>query len=160
MLKNCIKEIIEPMGFVNEGDNIDDRWVAQFLCDLTGNILTIVAEEINDEQGVPRVMFNVCDEEGNLVNTMTLDQLLVSYEQDLQLVPPKSRKSYIAVYKLRVQVPVDMESVTHKTFNNYVRDGYTTETEIAEQCARAKLRHCFSDVDLHLLGFECEQIEC
>ena len=159
MLKQCIKNIIEPMGFVNEGDNIEERWVAQFLCDLTGNILTVVAEESEDEQGVPRVMFNICDKEGNLANTVTLDQLLVSFEQDLQIIRPKSHKVYIGVYNLRVQVPIDMGEVTHQTFNNFIRDGYTTEKEIAEQCMRQKLRHSFSDVFLNLLGFELEQIE-
>lgn len=160
MIKKCIREIIEPMGFVNEGDKIDERWVAQFVCDYTGNILTIVAVEDKDENGVPTIWFNVCDEDGTKVNTMTLDQLLMGFEDGLQMVPPKSHKVYICVYNLRVQVPVDMDEVSQETFNNILRDGYITESEIAEQCARQRLRRAFSDVDLNLLGFECEQIEC
>ena len=160
MLKNCIKQVIIPMGFVNEGGNIDDRWVAHFLCDLTGNILTIVAEEGEDQQGVPRVMFNIYDEEDNLINTLTLDQLLVSFEEDLVMIPQKSNQSYICVYNLRVQVPVDMGQVNKHIFNAYIRDGYVTEPEIAEQCARAILREHFSQSYLNILEMDCEQVEC
>ena len=160
MLRKCIRDIIEPMGFVNEGDITEERWVAQFICNCTGNILTFVAEERADEMGVPRVLFNISDEDGNLVNTQTLDQLLISFEQEMEMVPKKSRRCYIGVYNLRVQIPVDMEEVTQEIFNNFLRDGYITETEIAEQCARQVIRKSFSNIDLHLLNFECEQIEC
>ena len=160
MIRNCIKEIIEPMGFVNEGDKIDERWVAQFLIPSSGRIITVVLANSVDRYGHSKIMFNVCGEDGTLDYTMSLDQLLTSFEQDMEIIPKKSEKSYIAVYNLRVQVPVDMELVSHQTFNELLRDGYLTEVEIAEQCARELLRKSFSNVDLHLLNFECEHIEC
>lgn len=160
MLKKCIRDIIEPMGFVNEGDATDERWVAQFLTHGSNRIITIVLANAVDCYGHSKIMFNVCGEDGTLDYSMSLDQLLMSFEQEMEMVPTKSRKSYIAVYNLRVQVPVDMEQVSQQTFNRFLRDGYTTEVEIAEQCAREILRKSFSNVDLHLLNFECEQIEC
>ena len=158
MLKRCIIDIIEPMGFVNEGDKIDQRWVAQFLCDCTGNILTVVANETNDEQGVPRIMFNVCDEGGNLVNTITLDQLVMSFMEDLLQVPTKSHKVYIPVYNINLQVPVDMGEVPLHTFNDYVRDGYLEEVDIAEKCALEKLSEFFSCTDFNILNYECTNV--
>lgn len=158
MIAKCIKDIIEPIGFVNEGDNEEERWVANFLCDLTGNILTFALVESADDFGVRKIMFNICDDDGNLVNTATFDQMLMSVERDMQKVPKKSNKIYECVYNLRVQVPVDMTDVLHRKYNDIIRDGYITEPEIAEQVARAELRCCFSNVHINLINFECDNI--
>lgn len=160
MLRKCIRDIIEPIGFVNEGDITEERWVAQFRCDCTGNILTFVAQEVGDETGVSRILFNVSDETGQRVNTVTLDQLLMSFEQEMEMVPRKSHKVYIGVCNLHVQVPVDMNDVSYQTYNDIIRDGYTSEVEIADQCVRQKLREAFCNTDMNLLHFDIQQIKC
>ena len=46
MLARSVIQIIERMGFIHEDEN---RWVADFMCDSTGDIITIVAYEDSDE---------------------------------------------------------------------------------------------------------------
>lgn len=157
MIRNCIRQIIEPLGFVHEGDN---RWCAEVICPHTGNFLTVVADDTQtDEKGVPQILFSLCADNGETVNTLTLDQVLMAFDSgDLQKVPIKSHKIYVPVYNVCVQIPVDMGKVPQQIYDDLIRDGCMTERDIAERCAVNKLRDCFAQSPFNLIHFECENI--
>lgn len=137
MLARSVIEIIEKMGFVYEDEN---RWVADFMFDLTGNVLTIIAYEGQDECGLSRVLFNACDDKGDLLSTSTLDQIMFEYERgNIIRVPIKSHKRYKVGVSMYVVMPVDMDAVFPETYRMYIEEGCRTEEEIAKRVAKADI---------------------
>ena len=155
MIKRASTRIIEPLGFVREDE---DRWVATFKGDYTGTVYTVVTDNVSDDSGVPMVVFRFCDELGNLVNTMTLDQLLVGIDDCLKLIEPKSNKSYEVIYNVTIQVPVYMDEVSDEAYRDMIIDGCDNETEVAEACARRILDDKFEHFPLNVLGYDCREV--
>lgn len=149
MLRNCIKEIIEPMGFVNEGDSQNERWVGYFIASRGGEVYTIVVKEILDDSRRVRIMFDVSDEEGDVVDTMTLDQMMVEFENDLEPAPINSTKRFVVTCTVEVEVDVDLRDLSEDDFRYFIKHGCVDEEEIAEKVAENKLNDVrYSDFDV------------
>lgn len=146
-----ITNLLAEMGFTRN----EDKWTAHFYSDCTGNILLIEAVEQSLKSGLPILTFNCYDTESNLLGMYTLDQILISIEHDLTLVEPKSNKKYMATYKMVINVPVDMESVSvDKYMSIKEKYEYDTEIAIAERVARDKI-----EAILEVDGFEVTSID-
>ena len=156
MIKKAITRIIEPLGFVREDE---DRWVATFRGNYTGTLYTVVTDNVSDDSGVPMVVFRFCDDLGNLVNTMTLDQLLVGIDDCLQLVEPKSHKTYEAVYNVTIQVPVNMDEVSDEVFKKLLVDDCSDEMDVAEKTGRQKLYEYLINCPFNVINCECDNIK-
>lgn len=155
MVRNCIKNIIEPLGFINEGDGKQERWVAIFSSVSTRDLITVVLKESCDEWGNSMILFNVCDESGELISTETLDQLLMRIERDLMPIPEKSNKKYASTFNVTVQVPMDMNEMSQEEYLEFMKIT-TEEIDIGCHFGIQKLREVFEESSIHVLSYEWE----
>lgn len=153
MLRNCIKNIIEPLGFVDERDGEEERWVALFSSVSTAELVTVVTREQLDETNTNRILFYLHDESGELFSVKTLDQLLMAIETDLTPIPDKSNTKYAAMFNMSVQVPVDMSKVSQMEYLQFMKV-ISEEIEIPCRIGMEKLREMFEETDIHVLSLE------
>lgn len=156
MLARSAVQIIEKMGFVYEDEN---RWVADFLCDSTGDVVTVVAREDEDEDGISRLLFDCVADSGETISTSTLDQMMLYCERDLKPAPIKSDKKYIVTMNATIKMPVDMNAVFPETYRMYIEDGYTEETEIANSVAKADVTEYCNGAPFNIFDIDFEKIE-
>lgn len=156
MLARSVIGIIENMGFVRE----DSVMTANFLCDATGNILTITAYVGADECGLQRILFNAYDDHDNLLSTSTLDQIMLEYERGhITLVPTKSNKKYRVTMSAKIDIVVDMDAVFPETYRMYIEDGYTEETEIVNSVAKCDVTEYCNGAPFTVTDIDFESIE-
>lgn len=156
LVSRKVEKLLEEMGFVYEDEN---RWCASFLFDHTGNIINIVGFVHDDKQGIPVFCFRSFDKNDNLLAEFTFDQLMLSYERDMKPVPVKSNKKYKDTYIFQVEIPVDMNDISNSQFENYIRQGYETEEEIAQNHAGFMLGRHLAQIECHVLEFRPDYIE-
>lgn len=156
LISKKVEKLMEEMGFVYEDEN---RWCASFIFGATGNIINIVGFVHDDKYGIPVMCFRSYDENDNLLAEFTFDQLLMSYENDMQSVPVKSNNKYLASYNLTVSVPVDMSKMSSSKFTELLLEGHETEEEIAQSYAREKLMDYLTDTDMYVIEFQSDDIE-
>lgn len=157
MLARSVVQIIENMGFVHEDEN---RWVADFLFDPTGNVLTIVAYQGENKEGIPMLLFDACSESGNVLSTSTLDQIMLEIERcNLVKVPEKSNKKYIVTMNATIKMPVDMDAIMPETYRMYIEDGCTEETEIVNSVAKYDVTEYCNGAPFSIYDIDFESIE-
>lgn len=156
MLARSVIQIIERMGFIYEDEN---RWVADFMCDSTGDIVTIVAYEDSDEYGFAKILFDNCDDCGNLRSTITLDQMMLEYERNIRPVPRKSDKKYKVELTMQVEMAVDMNAIFPETYRMYIEDGERYELDIAQLIAKADLTEYCNGAPFSVTDIDINSVE-
>lgn len=156
MIRRRIKNILEDVGFELKCN----EYVGDFLFDPTGNIVTIIAKESEDDNNLPRLIFDVFDQSGELLSSATLDQILNELDE-MNLSPIiKPSKQYVTTYKLKIQVPIDIGKMSKKEFMDYIKEnGCDDAVGVAELAARITLgdflKYCpFNIIEMEPNGTE------
>ena len=157
MIRRTLKETIEKLGFECVGND----YIADFQCGFTGNALTCIVKDDEDEKGTPTVKFhfyNVC---GDLTGVSTLDQVIFSIDSgDLIKLPRKSDKKYVSEYNVIIKVPVDMNEISKRKYLECIEYcGNNGEMDIVELYGRHKFNNTVSEL-FKVVGFEIEEMEC
>lgn len=154
MIKGKTREIIESMGFKITEDGKAAR--AKFIDDASGDLIKMLGKLDSDGNGVPQLQFFTLDENNTIVDTYTLDQVIMNYENHLLPLPKPSTNQYECVFNLRIQVPVQMWEMSPELYMSYIKDGYTEDAKIAQQAAKNSLRGIFSNISCNILEIEHE----
>ena len=109
MIRNKLKEIIEDLGF----ECIGNEYVGAFKCRDTGNSLTCIVKEDEDDKGVSTLRFHFFNVEGDLTEIYSLDQV-ISYigKGDLTTIPPQPRNRYNCFCTVNLRIGVDMKEMS------------------------------------------------
>lgn len=156
MIRPRVRSILQDSGF----ELCCNEWIGDFVDDNSGMLINIVAKEGADENDCPQVLFHAFDESGNLLGIHTLDQLLDNLEMGLTPVPKKSDKKYQAIYRVKIQVPVEMQKVDNEKYRKiFCEDGLSDESGIAESIARKALASFLRYCPFNVVGMEAEEVE-
>lgn len=155
MITPKLRNILTDIGFELKCN----EYVGSFLYSPTGNMITIIAKETEDDRNVSQLIFDAFDLCGNLLSSQTLDQILV--EADRNLIPIKvPSKKFVTTYNLLIQVPTDLTKMDKKTYANYIEEHECEDAlGVAELAAREELgnflRYCpFNVIEFDPMGTE------
>lgn len=157
MIRGRVKQAMEEMGF----EFRFEQWVTKKVDGRSGSVLTYIAKEEADFNGVPLIRIYCYDTGNNLLGHCTLDQMMNDLDTNLEPLPKPTNNAYKCVYNVRVEVPLQMASVMPETYQMYFEQGFTEEEDIAEQVARYDLNEFLSrcDAPFNLLEIEPEYTE-
>lgn len=150
MISPKVRNIIEEIGF----KLVANEYVADFINDNDGNLVTVIVKEDDDNEGCSQVQFHAFNKDGQFLYRATLDQMITATEYGLKLLQ-KSSKRYITTYRLEIQIPIDIGKMSKKEFIDYIEEkGCDDEAGVAELAAREELGKFLRSCPFNVIEFE------
>ena len=150
-MHSCLAEIIEGMGF----KKVCGCYVGKFLFNPTGNILNIIVDDLSDDpDDCVMVRFNIYDLDNNILDTHTLDKMIVVRHTQLTPVEIDWGTEYEVTLSAEIKIPVSLAELSDADRKRLLYDIVADEEKFIRTLATDKLVLALNGSDIEIPVYE------